>query len=654
VKSRIRILATVTLLLAAGVCSAVERVEIVLDASAGMWEGAGDGPPHFVAVREALQDYAAGSVQRQGRPEIALRIVGGGIPLAGDDWCGDTRLVLPFGLIDPQSFREGLEDRVPRGGRPLVRGLKAAIDDLAEAQDRRRIVIITSGSDQCHEDIIKTIKDIVGSNPPIELRIIGLGLDRALANAATLLAPTRNLFESAVLPDALEWALQPTDTRPSVARQIDFQIALGPTPLISSAIDFSDASGSERAYSAVEDGRARVQLTPGRYRARIQKNDREEIELAGLVVGGADQIIEITLADVPPVTLEVEPDIPTAGGFVHIGYWGAPAGPTWVALAAPDSDLDEFVVRTRAGKGRGGVALEVPYSPSELEARFMFEPLPGVSQLLGALRFNTRYPQARIESPDKIENGKLITISWSGPGLSGDHITITVKGADDTDHSVCLPAARENGTSTTTAPADAGDYTIFYRSGLGKILARQSLEVFEVLATLNGPGTAAPAAILEVAWTGPDAAQDFLSIAIPGSPDDEYVSWAPTTGGNPARLQAPPNPGSYEVRYIRSIDGVALARRGLEVAAVQIELNTPESVRAGTRFKVQWTGSARSGDFLAVAKIGSSTGDSLDFSFAAAGSPSTLAAPFEPGEYEVRYVSGSDLEVVVAAPLTVH
>ncbi len=132
------------------------------------------------------------------------------------------------------------------------------------------------------------------------------------------------------------------------------------------------------------------------------------------------------------------------------------------------------------------------------------------------------------------------------------------------------------------------------------------------------------------------------------------MSWAPTTGGNPARLQAPPNPGSYEVRYIRSIDGVALARRGLEVAAVQIELNTPESVRAGTRFKVQWTGSARSGDFLAVAKIGSSTGDSLDFSFAAAGSPSTLAAPFEPGEYEVRYVSGSDLEVVVAAPLTVY
>ena len=652
-KSRIRVHATVTLLLAAAVCSAVERVEVVLDASAGMWEGLGDGPPNFVAVREALQDYAAASMQRQGRPEVALRIVGGGIPLVGGDWCGDTRLAMPFGLIDPEMIREGLEDLVPGGGRPLVRGLNEAIDDLAEAQDRR-IVIITSGSDQCHEDIIETIKGLVEKEPPIEVRIIGLGLDRALANAATMLAPTRNLIESTALADALEWALQPADTRPSVARDVEFQISLGPTPLISSAIEFSDASGGERAYSAVEDGRARVQLSPGRYRARIQKDDPVEIELSGLVVGGADQVIEIALADAPPVTLEVEPDSPIAGGVVHIAYWGSPAGATWIALAVPGSAAGEFVVRTRADRSRGGVALDLPGAESELEVRCLFEPQPGVFQLLGSLRFETRYPQASIQSDERVENGKPITISWSGPGLSGDHITIAEKGADDTDYSVCLPATGEIGTFTTTAPADIGDYAIFYRSGLGKILARQSLEVFEVLATLDGPATAAPATILEFAWTGPDAEQDFLSIATPGSPEDTYVSWAPTADGNPARLQSPPDPGSYEVRYIRSVDGTALARSGLEIAAVQIDLDVPDLVRAGTRFKVPWNGTARSGDFLAVAKIGSSSTESLDFAFAAAGSPSTLAAPFEPGDYEVRYVSGSTLEILDAAPLKVQ
>jgi len=637
----------------AAVCSAVERVEVVLDASAGMWESLGDGPPNFAAVREALQDYAAASVQRQGRPEVALRIVGGGIPLVDGDWCDDTRLAVPFGLIDPRMIREGLEDLVPSGGRPLVRGLNDAIDDLAEAEDRR-IVIITSGSDQCRGDIIETIKNLVEKKPPIEVRIIGLGLDRALANAATMLAPTRNLFEYTAMADALEWALQPADTRPPVARHVEFQISLGPTPLNSSAIEFSDASGSERAYSAVEGGRARVQLSPGRYRARIQRDDRGEIELSGLVVEGADQVVEIALADVPPVTLEVEPDSPLAGSVVHIAYWGAPAGATWIALAAPGSAAGEFVVRTRADGSRGGVALDLPGAASELEARCLFEPRPGVFQLLGSLLFDTRYPQASIQSEERIENGTPITISWSGPGLSGDHITIAEKGADDTDYSVCLPARGEIGTFTTTAPADAGDYVIFYRSGLGKILARQSLEVFEVLATLDGPATAAPATILEFAWTGPDAAQDFLSIATPGSPEDTYVSWAPTADGNPARLQSPPDPGSYEVRYIRSIDGTALARSGLEIAAVEIELSAPKPVRAGTRFQVSWNGTAHSGDFLAVAKIGSSTADSLDFAFAATGSPSTLAAPFEPGDYEVRYVSGSNLAILDAAPLKVR
>ena len=69
---------------------------------------------------------------------------------------------------------------------------------------------------------------------------------------------------------------------------------------------------------------------------------------------------------------------------------------------------------------------------------------------------------------------------------------------------------------------------------------------------------------------------------------------------------------------------------------------------------VEWTGTVRSGDFLAVAEVGSQARDSLDFSFASDGSPSNLAAPFKPGDYEVRYVSGSGLEVVAAVPLTVR
>jgi Ca-activated chloride channel family protein len=653
VKALLTLLAVAGMLLAAPFCAAVERVEIVLDASAGMWNHLEGGQPHFVAVREALQDYVAAAAQRQGRPEVALRIVGGGSSLIGDDWCSDTRLVLAFGVVDSTSCREGLADLVPSGGLPLVYGLDQAVSDLGDAPDRR-IVIITSGTDQCHRDVIAAIKDILASRPPIEIRIIGLGLDRDLANAATLLAPTRNLFDPAALPDALKWALQPADTRPAVARQVQIRLELGASPLTSATLELTDPTGSERGYAALENGRANVQLTPGRYRARIQVEDRPAIELAGLVIGGTDQIIDIGLSDAPPVTLDVDPQEPLAGGDVYVGFWGAPSGTTWVELAVPDTAFGSYLTRAAAHTGRGEVALNLPDSASELEARFIFEPKPGVSQLLGVLRFNSQYPKARLESPEKVENGKPITISWTGPGHPGDHITVTRGGADGTDHTICRPTTRDTGSITTPAPAEAGDYVITYRSARGTVLDRRPLEVFEVLATLGGPDSAAPEEALAIPWTGPDAAQDFVSIAPPGAAEDDYVRWIPTREGNPARLRAPSEPGSYEVRYVRAADNAVLARRVLEVVETPVELHVPNSVAAGTRFHVRFSGTTRPGDYLTVAEVGSGALDSLDFSFVATGGALTLAAPFEPGQFEVRYISGSDHRIVDAVPLAVH
>ncbi len=647
------IVSTFVVLFVASVCTAVERVEIVLDASAGMWGQLGTGQPHFVAVREALQDYVAAAVHRQGRPEIALRILGGGGALADDDWCSDTRLLLSFGVVDSTSCREALADLVPGGGLPLVYGLDAAVNDLGDAPDRR-IVIITAGSDQCRRDVITAIKDITAMKPPFEIRIIGLGLDRSLANAATLLAPTRNLFDPAALPAALEWALQPADTRPPVALEVGIQLTLGLSPLTSASIELTDPTGSERAYAALENGRTSVRLSPGRYRAKIEIEKGRVIEVAGLVIGGASQAVHLDLADSPPVTLDVDPQEPFAGGTVYITYWGAPAGTTWVELAATSARLGSYLTRAKARRGFGEVALNLPDSAAELEARFIFEPQPGVSQLLGVRRFASLNPRARLESPEKTQNGKPITISWTGPGHPGDHIAITAAGAESTDYVACRATRRENGSLTTLAPADAGAYAITYRSAQGRILDRRSLEVYEVLATLEGPARATPDEEVAFTWTGPDGPQDYAAIALPDSADDDYVRWVLIAEGNPARLRSPSEAGSYEVRYVRSSDGAVLARRDLQVVETELELHVPKSVAAGTRFGVQWTGTAHPGDYLTVAEVGSGARDSLDFSFAESGGALTLAAPFEPGRYEVRYISGSDHRIVDAVALTVH
>jgi hypothetical protein len=69
---------------------------------------------------------------------------------------------------------------------------------------------------------------------------------------------------------------------------------------------------------------------------------------------------------------------------------------------------------------------------------------------------------------------------------------------------------------------------------------------------------------------------------------------------------------------------------------------------------VEWSGTPGGGDFIAIAKEDSAAGENFDWSYTTAGRRLTLAAPFHPGRYEVRYVSGSEVEILARKPLMVR
>ena len=218
---------------------------------------------------------------------------------------------------------------------------------------------------------------------------------------------------------------------------------------------------------------------------------------------------------------------------------------------------------------------------------------------------------------------------------------------------LCIPAV-DGAPVTINAPDPAGDYVVRYRSRQGRSLGRDSFEVFEILATLEGPTTAAPGEEITVVWTGPDATQDFLSIAAREEDSEQYRRFAPTTNGNPTVLTAPLTPGDYEIRYVRGSDGEILSRQPLAVVVVEVELDVPRVVEAGTRFEVAWTGTAGEGDFITVAQVRSGPKNHLDWAYTALGSPVTLAAPFEAGRYVVRYISGTTNRVVTHRQIEVR
>jgi Ca-activated chloride channel family protein len=276
---------------------------------------------------------------------------------------------------------------------------------------------------------------------------------------------------------------------------------------------------------------------------------------------------------------------------------------------------------------------------------FVHELESGIQQVLGRLELETARRRIAIEAPTRAENGSLMTVGWSGGELEGDFLSIAPKGSDILETVFCSPAIGE-GAVSLSAPDLPGDYVIRYLSRRGRLLAGVDLEVFEILATLDGPTEVAPGESFGVVWTGPDEDQDFLSIAAVDEGDDQYRSFSLSSGGSPARLTAPKETGDYELRYVRATDGEILARAQFAVTAVGISLDVPAVVDAGTRFEAGWRGTPGAGDFIAVARSQWGPKRHLDWSFTDLGSPISLAAPFDAGRYEVRYVSGETGRII--------
>jgi Ca-activated chloride channel family protein len=360
---------------------------------------------------------------------------------------------------------------------------------------------------------------------------------------------------------------------------------------------------------------------------------------------GLDTSLGIHILDASEVTLEVTPERPSAGATASVKFWGAPSGRNWIAIARGGAPPGEYLERVSAGDPTGEAFVVLPDAPNDLQVLFVHEIESGIHQILGRIELETARRTVAIEAPDRAESRTTMSLGWSGDEFDGDFITIVAKGGDLMDSVFCSPAVG-SGPVSATSPAVAGAYVIRYFSRRGRLLASADLEVFEILATLDGPAEIAPGAPFSVDWTGPDEYQDFLSIAGVDDGDDQYRSFAPTATGSPVRLTAPGEPGDYELRYVRAADGEVLARTQFAVTAVAITLEVPQAVDAGTRFEVGWSGTSGTGDFIAVAKPRWATRRHLDWSFTDFGGPVSLAAPFETGRYEVRYISGETKRII--------
>lgn len=172
-------------------------------------------------------------------------------------------------------------------------------------------------------------------------------------------------------------------------------------------------------------------------------------------------------------------------------------------------------------------------------------------------------------------------------------------------------------------------------------------------ATVDGPEAAGAGTLIEIAWSGPNAGGDYITVVTPEAKDEHYGPYTRTSRGSPLKLQAPDALGQHEIRYVLADGAKVLARQAIELTPVEASVSGPESIGAGGTIEVQWNGPDSPGDYITVVEIGAPDGEYNAYARTARGSPARLIVPDGLGKYEIRYVLDSSSRVLASAPLAI-
>lgn len=174
---------------------------------------------------------------------------------------------------------------------------------------------------------------------------------------------------------------------------------------------------------------------------------------------------------------------------------------------------------------------------------------------------------ATVRAPASAAAGATIEVSWDGPLNQGDFVSIDPAGAPDHEYGAYVYADRGNPASLP-APDSAGPYEVRYHLGASgyAVIGSSPLTVSATSASVKVATPVVAGETFEVAFTGPNNENDFITIVPEGAAEREYGNWAATRLGSPAKLEAPKRAGRYEVRYATGQDYRTLARAAVEVS----------------------------------------------------------------------------------------
>jgi len=396
------------------------------------------------------------------------------------------------------------------------------------------------------------------------------------------------------------------------------------------------------------------------------------------------------ILSIVPSSVQVDATVVAPGETVTVTAINPPGwSHDWIALAKVGSSPSSYITYSYVISGPSW-SVQMPSTPGEYEFRLLVnnsytqvavspivtvaEPIPGPDP----------DPPTLTPSTTTATTGQAVTVTLANsPGGSGDWLALAAVGSarQASVTFVYVGAGVTDRTWTVNMPSTPGEYEfrLFVNNSYTQVAASAAISVAapapdpDPEPTTLTPSTtsSAPGAPVTVTVANaPGGSGDWLALAAVGGAPSAYVTYTYVGAGVTDRtwtVNMPSAPGEYEFRlFVNNGYTQVAASAAISVAAPAPDPDpepttlTPSTTSAATDEAVTVTvanAPGGSGDWLALAKVGSSANAYLTYTYVGAGVTDrtwTVSMPSTPGDYEFRlFVNNSYTQVATSAAISV-
>lgn len=648
-------------LLAGAPAIADENVMVVFDGSNSMW-GQIDGTAKIEIARSVMENLLGEWVDGSNVGLMAY-----GHRRRGD--CTDIEMLVQPGQQSRASILETINKITPTGKTPLTDAVEQAAQALSYTDQPATVVLISDGLESCERDACALAEALEKGGVGFTAHVVGFGLtsEEDASSLACIAERTGGKYITAANADELGSALStvgeavaqaepepepiPEPVAPGVVVDApetavggaDINVTWTPTVAEADYINVVPVGTDEGVFGPyVRIGKSTdvdvaVPGDEGLYEVRYESQKSKETL-------GHD-LIEVTK---PEVTLTAVDSVATGAKF-EISWTPTINRRDYVAIVPVGADEATFG-NYQSVLSNSKTKLAAPADPGLYELRYILN----VDKSTVASRpIEVTNPEVALQVPKSSLTGAVFDVSWSSAVNAQDYITIVPVGTDEGQYGNYI-VVRDESKGALKAPSETGMYEVRYvlREG-AKTLATEMIEVTSPEVTVSGPETVTTGAKFETSWTGTVNKQDYITIVPMGTDEGKYGNYIVVRDDATGALDAPSEPGMYELRYVLREGAKTLATASIEVTEPQITVSAPETVLAGSKFDVSWTNAVNPKDYITIVAVGTEEGKYGNYLTVRTDTSSKLQAPAETGLYEIRYVLREGAKTITTAMVEV-